>query len=347
MLERQSVSDQVASYLREELKRKRWTGHMPGRDILARELGVHGSTIERALQQLEKEGLVKKSGQGKPRLIVSSGARRVTVTSVCVLLYDAGDQTDDYILSLQHHLDAAGHSLTFAPRSMCELKFDPVRIESMVKQQSADAWIVYSGSREILQKFVELPCPAFALFGRMSGLRIAGSGTDILTALRETVRRLHQQGHRKIVMLTRAQLVESGLGLTERTFIEALEENNIPHGSYNLAGWDNTPSGLRQCLDKLFQVTPPTAIFVDDWMIHNAVQNYLLNERGAERRKVCCISMEYHPSFSWYEPPAPHFYWDPDAVVRCAVVWLKKVGLGNHVIQQKLIKAEFRGSLAD
>jgi len=347
MLERQSVSDQVASYLRGELKRKRWTGHMPGRDILARELGVHGSTVERALQQLEKEGLVKKSGQGKPRLIVASGKRRASATSVCVLLYDAGDQADDYILSLQHHLDAAGHTLTFAPRSMSELKFDPDRIQSMARKQSADAWIVYSGSREILQKFVELPCPVFALFGRMSGLAIAGSGTDILTTLRETVRRLHQQGHRKIVMLTRAQLVESGLGLTERTFVEALEENDIPHGSYNLAGWDNTTHGLRQCLDKLFQVTPPTAILVDDWMIHNAVQNYLLHECGAERRKVCCISMEYHPSFSWYEPPVPHFYWDPDAVVRCAVGWLKKVGRGNnHVIQQKLIKAEFRGSLA-
>jgi DNA-binding LacI/PurR family transcriptional regulator len=140
--------------------------------------------------------------------------------------------------------------------------------------------------------------------------------------------------------------VESGLGLTERTFIDALEENDIPHSSYNLAGWDNTPSGLRQCLDKLFQLTPPTAIFVDDWMIHNAVQNYLFHERGAERRRVCCISMDYHPSFSWYAPPVPHFYWDPDAVVRCALAWLKKLGRGNHVMQQKMIKAEFHGSLA-
>lgn len=347
MLEKQSVSEQAASYLRAELKRKRWVGQMPGRDKLALELGVHGSTVERALQQLEKEGLVKKTGQGKPRLIAQSAARRNTAISVCVLLYDPGDQTDDYILSLQHHLDAAEHTLAFAPRSMSELKFDPNRILPMAKKQSADAWIVYSGSSEILQKFVQLPCPTFALFGRMSGLKIAGSGTDILTALRETVHQLHQQGHRKIVMLTRAQLVESGLGLTEQTFIDALEENNIPHGSYNLAGWDNTPHGLRQCLNKLFQVTPPTAIFVDDWMIYNAVQNYLLQEHGAERRKVCCISMDYHPSFSWYEPPVPHFYWDSDTVVRCAAAWLKEVGRGNHhVIQQKLIKAEFRGSLA-
>lgn len=47
MMERQSVSDQAASYLRRELKRKRWTGSMPGRDKLALELGVHGSTAIR------------------------------------------------------------------------------------------------------------------------------------------------------------------------------------------------------------------------------------------------------------------------------------------------------------
>ena len=145
-------------------------------------------------------------------------------------------------------------------------------------------------------------------------------------------------------MLTRAQLVESGLGLTERTFIEALDKDNIPHNSYNLFGWDNTPDGLRRCLDKLFQFTPPTAIFVDDWMIHNAVQNYLLHGRGERHRKVTCISMDYHPSFSWYRPEVPHFYWDPDAVVKCAVAWLRNVGRGKNVTRQKLIKAEFRGS---
>ncbi len=345
MLKILDVSEQVASYLREELKRQRWTGNMPGRDKLARELRVHGSTVERALQQLENEGLLKKSGQGKPRIIVQSGRSPSRATSVCVLLYDAGDKNDDYILNLQYHLNAAEHSLTFAPQSMRELKFESRRIESMVKKQSADAWIVYSGSKEILQKFVHLQCPTFALFGRMSGLPIAGAGTDILTALRLTVQLLHRQGHRRIVMLTREQLVESGLGLTEQTFIEALENNNIQHSSYNLAGWDNTPNGLRQCLDRLFKLTPPTAIFVDDWMIHNAVQNYLFQIHGSDHRKVICISMEYHPSFSWYQPQVSYFYWDPVSVVQCAVTWLKNVSRGKNVIKQNLIKAEIRGNL--
>lgn len=316
---------------------------MPGRDKLARDLKVHGSTVERALQLLESEGLLEKAGPGKPRLIVSSGKTATTASTVCVLLYDVGDEADDYILKLQYHLGAAGHTLTFAPRTMCELKFDPDRIEAMIRKKSADVWIVYSGSQRILERFVQLSLPVFALFGRMSGLPIAGSGTDIQAALREAIQCLHEHGHRRIVMLTRTQLVESELGLTERTFVRELKEKNLPVSTYNLAVWDNTSSGLKHCLDKLFEVTPPTAILVDDWTIYNAVQNYLFYRRGVDRLKVSCISMDYHPSFSWYVPPALHFYWDPVDVVQAAVAWVKNVGRGKKPVAQKLIKAEFRG----
>lgn len=343
MLKKQSVTEQVASHLREELKHQRWKGNMPGRDTLARELGVHGSTVERALQELEKEGLVKKAGHGKPRLIVATGRRPAKVPTVCVLLYDAADEPDDYILRLQSQLGAAGHLMNFAPRTMRDLKFDPDRIEAMIQKQSADAWIVYCGSQRILERFVDLSIPAFALFGRMGGLPIAGAGTDILAALRETIHCLHGLGHSRIVMLTRSQLVETGLGITERTFVRELKEHHLPVSTYNLVAWDNSPAGLKDCLDQLFAVTPPTALFVDDWMIYNAVQYYLSHRQGVDHRKIHCISMEYHPSFCWYQPQSLHFYWNPITVVKAAVAWVKNVGRGRNTVAQKLIKAEFRG----
>lgn len=226
---------------------------------------------------------------------------------------------------------------------MRELRFDPDRIEAMIKNHAADAWIVYSGSKQILEKFIQLSLPAFSLFGRMSGLPIAGSGTDIIAALRESIKQLHELGHRKIVMLTRSQLSESSFGLTEKTFIQELEKHHLQHSAYNLVGWDNTTRGLHECLERLFQVTPPTAIFVDEWTVYNAVQNFLLRKRGIDYRKVICISMDHHPSFSLYNPPAPHFYWDPVTVAQQAVRWISNISRGKHVVRQKLIEAEFRG----
>ena len=67
-----SAVEQVATHLREELERNRWTDTMPGRDQLAHELGVHGTTVKRALEQLEREGILKSAGVGKARQIIKS-----------------------------------------------------------------------------------------------------------------------------------------------------------------------------------------------------------------------------------------------------------------------------------
>lgn len=316
---------------------------MPGRDKLARELGVHGSTIERALKLLDDEGLVRNLGPGKPRQIVRTSDSGSAVTTVCVLLYDAGDQADDYILNLQHHLGVAGHMLTFAPRTMLELKFNPSRIERMVKKESADAWIVYSGSQPVLERFVRLSIPTFSLFGRMNDLPIAGSGADIQPALAELVHELRGLGHSRIVMMTRSQFVEGGLGLTEKSFIRELKKNNLPVSTYNLAVWDNTPSGLANCLDRLFKVNPPTALLVDDWTIYHAVEHHLLRDQGVDGRDVLCVSMDPNPSFAWQQPEPVHFYWDPQAVVQPACEWLKSIAAGKVNVTQTMIRAELRG----
>ena len=63
----------MASHLKNELLQGRWSKTMPGRDRLAKELGVDGSTIERALQQLEEQGMLQSQGPGKRRLITVKG----------------------------------------------------------------------------------------------------------------------------------------------------------------------------------------------------------------------------------------------------------------------------------
>jgi DNA-binding LacI/PurR family transcriptional regulator len=340
MLNRSTVADQAAAYLRDEIKQGRWTGQMPGRSQLAREVGVHGSTVERALLQLEKEGLLEGQGPGKRRRILARKKQVNPRARVCIVLYEPGDTLNDYILELQHHLNASGHSLTFAPQTMRELKFDPARIETMMKKQSADACIIFAGAREVLERVSHLSLPTFALFGRMSGLPIAGAGAEILTPLRETIGRLHELGHRRIVMLSRAELMKSGPGLTERTFLEELKKRGLPHGPYNLPDWENSPAGLRECLGSLFQVTPPTAILLDDWMLFYATQNYLAHEGGEAFHKVTCISKDNHPSMDWCQPGVPHFYWDHLEVVQCAVRWVNNVARGRDDRKQKLIKAE-------
>ena len=122
MLNRQSVSEQAAVVLREDLIKRRWTNYMPGRDKLAKELGVHGSTVERALDQLEKEGLLQSQGAGKRRLITVPDHLKQRGMHVFIVLYEREDTLNNYILDLQYRLYAAGHTFSFAPKTMRELQ---------------------------------------------------------------------------------------------------------------------------------------------------------------------------------------------------------------------------------
>ncbi len=57
-----TISQQVTTHLRNEIMRGTWVETMPGRTSLIEALGVSGRTIEIALRQLEKEGLLSRQG---------------------------------------------------------------------------------------------------------------------------------------------------------------------------------------------------------------------------------------------------------------------------------------------
>ena len=65
-----TATEQVAGYLREELRRGTWHETMPGEDRLVAQLGVGRDTIKMALRSLEKEGLLVGQGVGRRRKVV-------------------------------------------------------------------------------------------------------------------------------------------------------------------------------------------------------------------------------------------------------------------------------------
>lgn len=343
MFKPSSMAEQVAAHLSDELQRGRWTGEMPGRDRLAAELGVNGRTVERALEQLERGGLLQSQGAGRRRRIVAAKKRARSTARVEMILYERDDAYNNYILELRRQLDASGHTLSFAPKTLVELKQDPVRVAQMVQAHPARARIVTAGARPVLEWFAQVPVPVFALFGRLTDLPIAGTGPDKAPALREALHQLMDRGHRKIVMLSRAERRKPDYGVFEQLFLDELKARGIRIGSYNLPDWDETAGGLNQCLHGLFQVTPPTALLVSDPLVCLAVKNYLASHRGLDLRKVVLICTDHHPSLDWCEPRIPHFRWDLQPIVRRVVRWADNVACGKDDRRQSFTAAKFIG----
>lgn len=336
-----SPSEQVAEHLRGELLRGRWSGTMPGGPTLAAELGVDGKTVWAALGLLEEEGLLIPQGSGRRRRIELPENLAPPVLRLAILDYEPLVQTEEWSIAMQQLLTDQGHSAFFAEKSLTELGMDVRRIARLVKRTPADAWVVCSGSREVLTWFAEQETPAFALFGRRRELPIAGIGPDHVSAGRAAVRRLITLGHKRIVVLVRASQRSGGAGQSERAIFEEMAAHGLPSGPYNLPDWEDTSEGFHRVLEELLRVTPPTALIIDEAFLFHAAKEHLAQRGILAPAQVSLICTDPDPTFSWCRPTVAHIRWDHRPVVRRAVRWATNVARGNDDRRQTLTKAEY------
>ncbi len=337
-----SITDQVAGHLRAEILGGRWHGTMPGKHQLAGELGVNNKTIEAALRQLEKAGLLVAQGPGRRRLIqLPAGSTRSALRIAFLLNEGEQDRQTFYHMELHHALSEAGHSVLYAPKSLVELNFDEKRVASLVRQTQADAWVIYAGSRNVLEWFAGQPVPAFALFGHRVGVKIAAVGPDKLRAYATATRQLIELGHRRIVLLCRRLRRLPQPGASEATFLSTLEVHGIPAGEYNLPDWKETDAGFQVCLNALFRVTPPTGLIVEEASYFVAVLQFLARRGIRVPGDVSLVCTDDDLAFAHCEPPIARITWDSRPLVRRIVHWAANVSQGKPDLRHTQTPAKY------
>ena len=335
------LPEQVAGMMKENLERGVWTGTMPGRDRLSKDLGVSGKTVEAALRQLQAEGILVSQGAGRRRRIVpQKNAKRVSMR-IAMLTYDPLALTEGYITDWQHRLTEAGYSAFFAAKSQAELGYNVKRISRLVAQTDADAWIVVAGSQGLLEWFAAQALPVFALFGRRSNLPIAGAGPEKLSCIPPLMERLFELGHQRIVWLARGGRRLPEPGTTEKCFLKCLGDQGITPTSYNLPDWEETVEGLNKCLKSLFEVTPPTAMIVDEAPFFLAVQQFCAGMGIRIPEDLSLISTDDEPYFAWFTPGVSHIRWDRRPMLRSIKRWANNVSRGKNDCRQMTTMAEF------
>ena len=247
---------------------------MPGCNHLLRELGVGRNTIDAALLMLEEEGLLTPQGVGRRRLITSPQSQKLKALTIRLLACEESQRKESYLLDLIYELRELGVTAVLASKTLSDLKMDLKKVIRFVDRLEADMWLVGSASGEILEWFASRPVPAYALFGRLASVKIAGAGTLKSPAMEQAVGRLVELGHRRIVMMTRPERRRPSPGLFERRFLDSLAASGITVGNYHLPNWDNDATSFRKCLDSLFAVTPPTAMFFSEAQLYVSALHY-------------------------------------------------------------------------
>lgn len=334
-----SLAEQVAHHLREEIRQGTLTRTVPGVHLLAAELGVHHTTADAALKLLVKEGLLLPQGAGKRRSIQSTEQLSPPSLRIAILPYEETNCV--MLLGMQYKLQAAGHSVGFADKTLRDLGMDAKRVAKFVNACDVDAWIVAAGPREVLEWFASQEKPAFSVFGRRENIPIASIGPDKLPALLDSIDRLVALGHEKIVILLREEHRKPQPGFVAQAMLDSMKSHGLKTGSYNLPDWKDDGDDFRRCLDSLFRFTPPTALIIDESFLFHVTQYHLAGMRLRIPQDVSLVCADPDPTFAWFRPSIAHIHWDSGKVVQRVVHWANRVARGVEDRRQSLIKAVF------
>ena len=337
-----SAAEQVAVYLRDMIVKGDLCGEMPGIQRLAGDVVANHKTVEAALVILENEGFLERQGAGRRRrILVPRGKMKKKALRIAILNYEPLEAVERFVIELQHALQDAGHDAFFSEKSLLQLSMDKRQVAEHVGETEADAWVVTAGSLEVLRWFIESGVPAMALFGRRRSLAMAGVGPDKAAAYSVMTRRLLELGHRRIVLLARRERRLPEPGLPERMFLQELDAQGVATGSYHLPDWEETAEGFHERLENLFQITPPTALIIDEAPFYFAALQFLAFRGLRVPDDVSLVCTDGDPAFSWFRPTVSHITWNSGRVVRRIVRWAGNVARGKEDQKQTLTKAEF------
>jgi len=336
-----TITQQVAKHLREEISRGALSGTMPGRTQLAADMGVNHKTVDAALHLLKDAGLIVSQGAGRShKIIPPADAPAAPSLRIGLILWAPSDRLWGAMLDLQHRLSNAGHRIVLPRKTLVELKMNVPRIARVIEQNEADAWVVVAGSFDVLQWFSQQKFPTFAVYGHHGRLPIAAVGTMRQEIIIKVIRRLIELGHRRMVMLVRRQHRLPDPVTAVVAFLEIHKAHGIPTSPFNLPDWEETPTGFQKCLAALFQVSPPSALIVDEPELYVATCHFLARRGIRVPQDVSLVCMDDSPVFESCVPAISCIRMDSSKIIPPILRWADHVSQGQKDIQKSAIRMD-------
>lgn len=331
-----SLIEQTMEHLRSGFRDGHWRGTLPGIRTLARELDVSKDTVEVALRRLEVEGVIQSKGPGKRREIVQEHLIHASSRPlrIGVLLSDPLEtinlNSQMLVLGMIRRIENTGHVCFMAEKSIRELGGKIQRVSRMVEGAKADAWVLYSPHRSLLEWFSRQPSPVLAIGGLTTGLPVSATLSNASQALEATVVTLTKMGHRRIVAVSPESWRIPSKSRTAEAFLEALEKNGHHPTAYNLPSWENTPEGLGKLLEELFRITPPTALLFVDPVAYVAALGFLSLRGLSVPRDISVVCMTSNPILGLLPRRVAHFKWPVEKHIHRVTRWVEQVANGSH-----------------
>lgn len=307
---------------------------------MVRGLGVNSRAVADALRQLEREGILAGQGERRRYRIVLENRTPTPTLRIALLPFHASSRGEAFNLDILRTLTEHGHNAYFTGKTLWDLQLESRRLAGMVGQKRADAWIVNSARREVLEWFAGKKLRVFALHGSFSGLPVAGIATDLAQAMLALVRRLIALGHERIVFLLYRGRVNLETARLAPMLLAEMERHGIPTNRFNLPNWRDSAKGFHDLLDLMFRQSPPTALVIEE-VPHLVAALKFCGQRGIrvpEDLSVVCLEHRDELDYCW--PAVTHMHWDKARMIRRIARWADRVARGREDIRQSCLKVE-------
>lgn len=346
-ISRPTLGEHTAQHLREGFRRGRWQGRLPGVRQLAGEFGVSRDVVREALRIAEAEGLIVHHGPGKSRRVAAPArhpARRTLRIGILLPspLEEDNAHTHQLISGILRAIESLGHAGFIAPKCSRQLGGKPARIGRHLEDCKADAWIIYSAERAVLEMAAQLDAPVFALGGVSEGLPLAGSRTDLTAPIEAAVDSLVKQGHRQIVLIGPPRWRKPRLNHAAAAFLDRLRTCHIrADAAFNVPEWRHTPAGLDELLRALFFATPPTALLIMEPECVGPALVFLAGHGLRVPEDVSLVNLLPDPMQSFYRIELARFIWPVQRHVNNVVRWVRSAARNQPDRRYTTIAPEF------
>lgn len=298
--QRSSLVAQTAAILGDRIQAGEWRKWLPGEHELCAQLRVSRMTLRRALQQLQRAGLVR-SSQGKPREIVIRrrapaprlSGRVVLLTQVPMhfrLPLDAF-----WVNELRKVLAEAGYHLeVLANRALYGRGF-ATGLARLREQLQPAGWVLTNSTREMQRWFSRRRLPCIIVGSRHPGVELPFVDKAFRAICRHAAGVFLARGHRRLALLNPASGFAGDLE-SEEGFREGAAQTHRADIQARVVRHDDTVANICRQLDEMMRrPDAPTALLVSRAAYVLTVMGHLMRRGLRLPQDVALIARDHEP----------------------------------------------------
>ncbi|MFD0893189.1 substrate-binding domain-containing protein [Luteolibacter ambystomatis] len=333
VIKRVGAVEAAATALREMVAAGKWADRLPGTRVLAGQLGVSQPTVQLALLELAKDGVLESAGERKAYRVKSRGASLSKESGpkgkrVILLTHQAIERTAEsgrQVMEMLHRmLTPAGWQVDYRIVDFLHARTPHRSWDDLIGAEPGEQVVALFGRPALAEWAVKRGVKIIFLGGVTDGFEVPVVAVRSANLLAEAYRRLIALGHRRIVtqLCDRPQSYIDSMREAARMELEAA---GLPYSpAYHTPDSEYLrPDVSWSIMESLFKRERPTALVLLDWRELVTAICFLSKIGLKVPEDVSVVLLNDQANAEWFQPPLARFKFPIARMARRLKAWLE------------------------